>query len=432
LFDTTLRKHDEILGTPWLHLHQVQFDYLNQELLFAGPKCSRHSTLEQKHPTTIAPLQLLKDSASLRPFAQSQVAIPVTPRSLPPNWPPKPVAQSLAATAFNAPQGHTLLARWYDWKTDMKQNLALISTPEEVPTTNPDSNSDLDSNLEEETLLPLFKLDICVIGAMPLVCLARWQDHKIYTVTMKDVEKALHEKSHTYPKDKVPSDYWENLKVFSQQEADVLPKHCPYDHKIITKPSKEHGFGPLYGMSQDKLLVLQKYLEEHLAKRFISASLSPVLSPVIFARKPGGGLRFCIDYWNLNEIAVKNWYPIPLIQENLNCPSKAKYLTKLDIISAFNWVCIKKGQEWLAAFCTWYDLFEYLVMPLGMANAPSTFQHYVNNVPQPYLDVFCTAYIEDILIYSDNLEDHKKHVNFVLETPKSAGLQLDIDKCKFH
>jgi hypothetical protein len=71
-------------------------------------------------------------------------------------------------------------------------------------------------------------------------------------------------------------------------------------------------------------------------------------------------------------------------------------------------------------------------MPFGMADAPSTFQHYVNDVLRPYLDVFCTAYIDDILIYSDNLEDHKKHVNFVLETLKGAGLQLDIDKCEFH
>ena len=91
-----------------------------------------------------------------------------------------------------------------------------------------------------------------------------------------------------------------------------------------------------------------------------------------------------------------------------------------------------EGDEWKTAFRTRYGLFEYLVMPFGLANAPSTFQHFVNDVLRPYLDVFCTAYIDDILVYSDNLQEHKKHVRLVLEALKEAGLQLDIDKSEFH
>ena len=185
-------------------------------------------------------------------------------------------------------------------------------------------------------------------------------------------------------------------------------------------------------MSQNELMVLRKYLDENLSKGFIRASTSPVASPVIFVRKPGGGLRFCVDYRALNAITVKNRYPIPLIQETLNRLSKAKYYTKLDIISAFNRLRIAKGDEWLTAFRTRYGLFEYLVMPFGLANAPSTFQHYVNDTLRPYLDVFCTAYIDDILIYSDNLSEHRKHVELVLQALRDAGLQLDIDKCEFH
>jgi hypothetical protein len=139
-----------------------------------------------------------------------------------------------------------------------------------------------------------------------------------------------------------------------------------------------------------------------------------------------------VDYRKLNEITIKNRYPIPLIQETLNRLSKAKFYTKLDIIAAFNRLRIAEGDEWLTAFRTRYGLFEYLVMPFGLANAPSTFQHYVNDTLRPFLDVFCTAYMDDTLIYSNTLEEHREHVTQVLKAFEKAGLQLDINKCEFH
>ena len=121
-----------------------------------------------------------------------------------------------------------------------------------------------------------------------------------------------------------------------------------------------------------------------------------------------------------------------MLQETLSRLSKAKYYTKLDIIAAFNKLRVAKGDEWLTAFRTRYGLFEYLVMPFGLANAPSTFQHYVNDALRPYLDVFCMAYIDDILIYSETLSEHRQHVRLVLKAMEQAGLQLDISKSEFH
>ena len=85
----------------------------------------------------------------------------------------------------------------------------------------------------------------------------------------------------------------------------------------------------------------------------------------------------------------------------------------------------------MTAFMTCYSLFEYLVMPFGLCNAPATFQAYMNKALQPYLDVFCTAYIDDILIYSNTLEEHQEHVNLVLDALTATGLHLDINKCQF-
>ena len=133
-------------------------------------------------------------------------------------------------------------------------------------------------------------------------------------------------------------------------------------------------------MSRDELLVLQKYLTENLETGFIRSSSSPAASPVLFVKKPGGGLRFCVDYRALNAKTIKNRYPLPLIRETLDRLSKACIFTKLDIVAAFNRLRMAYGEERKTAFRTRYGLFEYLVMPFGLANAPSSFQHYINDV----------------------------------------------------
>jgi len=98
-------------------------------------------------------------------------------------------------------------------------------------------------------------------------------------------------------------------------------------------------------MSREELIVLRKTLTELLDKNFIRASRSPASAPILFVRKPGGGLRFCVDYRNLNAITQKDRYPLPLISETLRSLSKAKWFTKLDVISAFYKIRIKKGDE---------------------------------------------------------------------------------------
>ena len=110
----------------------------------------------------------------------------------------------------------------------------------------------------------------------------------------------------------------------------------------------------------------------------------------------------------------------------------AKYYTTLDIRGAYNLVRMAEGEEWKTAFRTQYGLFESLVMPFGLCNAPSDFQALINDVLRPYLDVFCTAYLDDILIYSDNLIEHKAQVRQVLSALRKAGLHLQPEKCKFH
>jgi len=219
--------------------------------------------------------------------------------------------------------------------------------------------------------------------------------------------------------------------VFSPKEADKLPPHRPHDHDIKLLPGENPPFGPLYPMSRNELTVLKEWLEENLRKGFIRPSSSPAASPVLFVKKPGGGLRFCVDYRALNNISAKDRYPLPLIKESLNNLKGMKYFTKIDIISAFNNIRVKEGLEYLTAFRTRFGLYESLVMPFGLTGAPATFQRFINDTLRDYLDQFCTAYLDDILIYSQDRAEHESHVRKVLQRLREAGLFAKIQKCEF-
>ena len=131
-------------------------------------------------------------------------------------------------------------------------------------------------------------------------------------------------------------------------------------------------------MSKDQLLVLRKTLTELLDNGFIRVSNLPTIALVIFVKKPSGGLRFCVDYRRLNKISWKDSYPIPHIDETLRTIAAAKYISKVDVISAFHQIHVKDGDEWKTAFNTRFGLYEWLVTPFGLIGAPATFQRYIN------------------------------------------------------
>jgi hypothetical protein len=120
------------------------------------------------------------------------------------------------------------------------------------------------------------------------------------------------------------------------------------------------------------------------------------------------------------------------MQDTLINLSRAKWFTKLDIRGAYNLIRMAEGEEWKTAFHTQYSLFESLVMPFGLTNAPAMFQNFINDVLTPYLNQFCTAYLDDTLIYSDTFEEYQEHVNLVLEAFYNAGLHLKLEKYKFY
>ena len=219
--------------------------------------------------------------------------------------------------------------------------------------------------------------------------------------------------------------------AFSPQLADVLSPHSSWDIKIELLPRKEPGYHKNRPLSSQELKVVRTWLDDNLRKGFIRESHARCASPLMLATKLGGGVRICQDYRGLNAITIKNRYPLSLIRETLDALCQAKVYTKLDIIAAFSKLRIAEGHEWKKAFITRFGLFETLVMPFGLSNAPATFQHYINHLLYDLLDKTCTAYLDDVLVYSESKGEHRAHVREVVKRLMDAGLQIDINKCEF-
>ena len=233
-------------------------------------------------------------------------------------------------------------------------------------------------------------------------------------------------------RNQVPKEYHEYVDDFSKELADRLPPRRYVDHEIPLEFGKRPYFGPLYNLSQKELEVQKKYIEEQVIKGFIRPSQSSAASLMIFInKKDTDELRPCIDYRKLNEITIKDRGPLPLINETLDRLQKAKIYTKLDLQNAYNSIRIKEGDEWKTAVRTRYGLFEYLVMPFGLTNAPATFQRFITDVLREYMDVTCIIYLDDILIFSENEEEHTKYVKQILAKLQEAKLYAKLSKCQF-
>ncbi|SPC67975.1 uncharacterized protein UHOD_12199 [Ustilago sp. UG-2017b] len=231
--------------------------------------------------------------------------------------------------------------------------------------------------------------------------------------------------------DIIPPEYHQYLDVFSRVEADKLPPHRTYDHQIPLEEGKSPPFGPIYSLSEHELKTLREYLEENLAKGFISPSDSPAASPILFVKKKDGSLRLCVDYRGLNRITIRNRYLLPLIDKLLDRLCEARFFTRIDLRGTYNLLRIAKGDEWKMAFRTRYGLFQYNVMPFGLTNAPASFQHLMNDTFKDMLDRSLIIYLDDLLIYSSTLKQHQGHVSAVLACLHQAGLYAKAEKYQF-
>ncbi|KAL0168942.1 hypothetical protein M9458_037164, partial [Cirrhinus mrigala] len=230
----------------------------------------------------------------------------------------------------------------------------------------------------------------------------------------------------------VPGEYCDLGLVFSKSRATSLPSHRPFDCTIDLLPGTSPPRGRLFSLSGPEREAMDKYIQESLKAGLIRHSSSPAGAGFFFVKKKDGSLRPCIDYRGLNDITVKNRYPLPLMSSAFELLQGAKVFTKLDLRNAYHLIRIREGDEWKTAFNTPTGHYEYLVLPFGLTNAPAVFQGMVNSVLGDMINQFVFVYLDDILIFSPSLQVHTQHVRQVLQRLLENQLYVKADKCEFH
>jgi hypothetical protein len=220
--------------------------------------------------------------------------------------------------------------------------------------------------------------------------------------------------------------------------ADVFPDELsgmPPDRDIEFAIELQPGTVPIskrpYRMPPAELAELKKQLQELLDKGFIRPSTSPWGFPTLFVKKKDESLRLCIDYCPLNVVTIKNKYPLPRIDVLFDQLVGAKVFSKIDLCFGYHQIKIRASDIPKTAFSTRYGLYEFLVMSFGLTNAPAYFMYLMNSVFMPELDKFVVVFIDDILVYSKNEEEHAGHLHVALQHLREHHLYAKLSKCDF-
>ncbi|WJX45504.1 hypothetical protein P8452_32379 [Trifolium repens] len=229
----------------------------------------------------------------------------------------------------------------------------------------------------------------------------------------------------------------EELRVV-QQFQDVFPLEIPgfppireVEFFIDLHP----GTGPIsespYRMAPTELVELKSQIEDLLEKGFIRPSVSPWGAPVLLVKKKDGRSRLCVDYRKLNKVTIKNRYPLPRIDDLMDQLKGASVFSKIDLKSGYHQIRVREEDVQKTAFRSRYGHYEYLVMPFGVTNAPAIFMDYMNRIFHTFLDKFVVVFIDDILIYSKDEEEHEEHLRLVLQVLRDRKLYANPSKCEF-
>jgi hypothetical protein len=168
-----------------------------------------------------------------------------------------------------------------------------------------------------------------------------------------------------------------------------------------------------------------------LEKGYIRPSTLPWAALVLFMEKKDGTKRMCIDYRSLNEVTVKNKYPLPIIEDLFDQLRGASVFLKIDLRSGYHQLKIQPSNIPKTTFITKYGLYQFTVMSFSLTNAPAYFMYLMNNVFMDYLDKFVVVFIDDILIYSQNEQEHEEHLREVLQRQRDCQLYAKLSKCEF-
>ncbi|GJS90880.1 putative reverse transcriptase domain-containing protein [Tanacetum coccineum] len=219
--------------------------------------------------------------------------------------------------------------------------------------------------------------------------------------------------------------------VLFPEDLPGLPPTRQVEFQIDLVPGAAPVARAPYRLAPSEMKELSEQLKELSDKGFIRPSSSPWGAPVLFVKKKDGSFRMCIDYRELNKLTVKNRYPLPRIDDLFDQLQGSSVYSKIDLRSGYHQLRVREEDIPKTAFRTRYGHYEFQVMPFGLTNAPAVFMDLMNRVCKPYLDKFMIVFIDDILIYSKNKQEHEEHLKLILELLKKEELYAKFSKCEF-
>jgi len=219
--------------------------------------------------------------------------------------------------------------------------------------------------------------------------------------------------------------------VFPDELPDGLPPQRAMDFEINLVPGASPPAKAPYRLSHDELAELKKQLDELLAKGFIEPSVSPFGAPVLFVKKKDGSSRMCVDYRMLNEVTIRDRYALPHIDDLFSRLHNARIFSKADLRAGYHQLRVKPEHVERTAFVTRYGQYQFRVLPFGLTNAPSAFMRMMNDALRPLLDSCCVIFLDDILVYSTDAEEHRVHLRQVLDLLRKHKLYGKLSKCEF-